>query len=114
MMPNIKSTGCFGLKTLVAFTSDDSHYSIQKSVHWLGIGMDNLILVKTDNNGCMLVDDRQPFVNATPGTTVICAFDPLNSIADVCEKYKLWMHVDVIINEFVFINLVVSNPYFKF
>ncbi len=23
------------------------------------------------------------------------AFDPLDRIADVCEKHKLWMHVDV-------------------
>lgn len=22
------------------------------------------------------------------------AFDPLEKIADLCEKYKLWMHVD--------------------
>lgn len=28
------------------------------------------------------------------GTTVLGAFDPLNDIADLCEKYKLWMHVD--------------------
>lgn len=107
-VPNIKSTGCFNLKPLVAFTSQDSHYSIRKAVHWLGIGMDNLIVVKTDENGCMDVNDltqniekvlsegRQPFfVNATAGTTVLGAFDDLNAIADVCEKYNLWMHVDV-------------------
>lgn len=57
MVPNIKSIGCFGLKNLVAFTSEDSHYSIEKAVHWLGIGLDNLVYIKTDNNGCMLIDD---------------------------------------------------------
>ena len=35
------------------------------------------------------------FVNATSGTTVLGSFDPLDKIADVCDKYKLWMHVDV-------------------
>lgn len=106
--PEIKTTGCFGSMPLVAFTSDESHYSIRKSVQWLGIGSDNLIVIKTDDNGCMLVDDlisniekvlmenRQPFfVNATAGSTVLGAFDDLNVIADVCEKYGLWMHVDV-------------------
>lgn len=40
--------------------------------------------------------NKQPFfVNATSGTTVLGSFDNLNEIADVCEKYKLWMHVDV-------------------
>jgi glutamate/tyrosine decarboxylase-like PLP-dependent enzyme len=28
------------------------------------------------------------------GTTVLGAFDPLEKIADLCEKYKMWMHVD--------------------
>lgn len=37
-----------------------------------------------------------PFlVSCTAGTTVQGAFDPLDHIADVCEKHKLWMHVDV-------------------
>lgn len=41
-------------------------------------------------------DNRMPFfVNATSGTTVLGAFDDLNEIADVCEKYNLWLHVDV-------------------
>jgi len=35
------------------------------------------------------------FVNSTCGTTVLGSFDPLDKIADVCEKYKIWMHVDV-------------------
>ena len=43
----------------------------------------------------LLSQGRQPFlVVATSGTTVLGAFDPLNDIADVCEKHKLWLHVD--------------------
>jgi len=37
-----------------------------------------------------------PFlVAATAGTTVLGAFDPIDDVANVCEKYKLWFHVDV-------------------
>lgn len=37
-----------------------------------------------------------PFlVSCTSGSTVQGAFDPLDRIADVCEKHNLWMHVDV-------------------
>ena len=43
-----------------------------------------------------LVDGAKPFfVSATGGTTVMGAFDPINEIADICQKYDLWFHVDV-------------------
>lgn len=46
--------------------------------------------------GIVLKDNRLPyFVNATAGTTVLGAFDNLDEIADVCEKYNIWLHVDV-------------------
>lgn len=35
------------------------------------------------------------FVCCTSGTTVLGSFDPINEIADICQKYGLWLHVDV-------------------
>ena len=49
-----------------------------------------------------LADGSKPFfVSATAGTTVLGSFDPLHEIADVCEKYNLWFHVDVSTARFV-------------
>ncbi len=42
-----------------------------------------------------LQGDLPYFVNATAGTTVLGSYDPLEPIADICEKYGLWFHVDV-------------------
>lgn len=39
--------------------------------------------------------NRPYFVNCTCGTTVLGAFDPIHPIADICEKYNLWLHIDV-------------------
>lgn len=44
---------------------------------------------------CLLQDAVPFFVNATAGTTVQGAFDPLNRIADISERNGMWMHVDV-------------------
>ena len=44
----------------------------------------------------MLELGSEPFyVSATAGSTVLGAYDPFNEIADICQKEKLWMHVDV-------------------
>jgi aromatic-L-amino-acid decarboxylase len=42
-----------------------------------------------------LRDGVRPFaVVATVGTTSTTSVDPVARIADVCEKYRLWLHVD--------------------
>ncbi|XP_064541149.1 cysteine sulfinic acid decarboxylase [Drosophila montana] len=105
--PTIKSTGMFGLRPLVIFTSEDSHYSLQKAAHWLGIGADNCIAVRTNAKGQMSLDDLEDkikaaqasghdpfFINATAGTTVLGAFDDIAGIADVANRHGLWLHVD--------------------
>lgn len=73
----------------------------------MGLGSDNVYLIKTDDRGRMDVNNLKdeidralnegaaPFmVSATAGTTVLGAFDPIDQLADVCQKYKLWLHVD--------------------
>ena len=74
----------------------------------IGLGLENCREVRVDERGRMdprqletlVVEDKkrgfQPFfVNCTAGTTVYGAFDPINAIADVCEKHNIWLHIDV-------------------
>lgn len=85
-----------------------SHYSIKKAAHWLGFGTDSVIIINTNEHGQMVTEEleaaikmeieggRHPLmVNATAGTTVLGAIDELNAIADLCQKFGIWMHVDV-------------------
>ncbi|XP_018323073.1 cysteine sulfinic acid decarboxylase [Agrilus planipennis] len=105
--PNIKEKGLHSLPRTVLFTSEDAHYSVKKMASFLGIGGDNVYLIHTDNRGKMSIPHLEeqierakeegavPFmISATAGTTVLGAFDPLEEVADVCEKYGLWLHVD--------------------
>uniref|UniRef100_A0A8D0CV40 Glutamate decarboxylase 3 n=1 Tax=Sander lucioperca TaxID=283035 RepID=A0A8D0CV40_SANLU len=105
--PEVKTRGMGLLPQLALFTSEHSHYSVKKSAAVLGMGSDNVVMVKCDERGKMIPAELEacivtaeekglvPFyVNATAGTTVYGAFDPLNAIADICHKHTLWMHVD--------------------
>ncbi|XP_078395771.1 glutamate decarboxylase 1-like [Cetorhinus maximus] len=105
--PEVKTQGVASLPRMVLFTSELSHYSIMKAAGVLGFGTDNVVLVKCNGRGKIISAELEAkiieakekgivplYVNATAGTTVFGAFDPLNDIADICERHSLWMHVD--------------------
>ncbi|KAK3907320.1 Cysteine sulfinic acid decarboxylase [Frankliniella fusca] len=105
--PSVKTDGMRALPPLAVFTSEDSHYSVLKGAHWLGLGTSSVVKVATDAAGRMLPaalrdavlqarrDGRHPLlVNATAGTTVLGAVDPLDQVADVCRDLGVWLHVD--------------------
>ncbi len=89
------------------YTSELCHYSIRKNANITGIGRENVRFVKTDDRGRILVDslvnlieedlaqgDTPLMINATAGTTVLGAFDPIRAISEIAKKYSLWLHVD--------------------
>ena len=94
-------------KPMVIYTSEESHYSTAKNASFAGIGRNNIRFIPADSNGQMIAEKLEEkiiedlgrgfvptFVNATAGTTVLGAFDPINPIADITEKYKIWLHID--------------------
>lgn len=96
-----------GTPILRIYASEQAHSSIEKSAMALGIGRRGLAKIGTDSEFRMDVDALQaaiekdlrdgvrPFaVVATVGTTSTTSVDPVARIADVCEKYRLWLHVD--------------------
>ncbi|SEE40959.1 sulfinoalanine decarboxylase [Tenacibaculum sp. MAR_2010_89] len=94
-------------KPLTVYTSKESHYSNSKNVSFTGIGRNNIRYIKADSKGRMIPELLEEqiikdinkgfiptYVNATAGTTVLGAFDPIDDIANITEKYKMWLHVD--------------------
>ncbi|XP_066431978.1 glutamate decarboxylase 1 [Eleutherodactylus coqui] len=105
--PDVKTKGMAAVPKLIIFTSEHSHYSMKKAGAALGFGTENVILVKCNERGKIIPADLEAkileskqkghvplYVNATAGTTVYGAFDPIDEIADICEKYNIWLHVD--------------------
>ncbi|KAL5009445.1 hypothetical protein ScPMuIL_011750 [Solemya velum] len=105
--PNIKEEGLYGQKKMILYTSDAAHYSLQKGASFLGFGTSSIEKVKTDDMGCMIPEELDKkieeskskghlplFVMATSGTTVFGAYDPLDKIADVCQRHGVWSHTD--------------------
>lgn len=103
--PNCRGEGMS--KPLVIYTSKESHYSTTKNASFAGMGKNNIRYIETDSKGRMIpdklesqiIEDRldgfiPTYVNATAGTTVLGAFDPIDRIADIAEEYNVWLHVD--------------------
>ncbi|XP_017588867.1 PREDICTED: cysteine sulfinic acid decarboxylase [Corvus brachyrhynchos] len=57
--PESRSRGNWDLPRLALFASQESHYSIQKGAAFLGIGMDNVHLVRTDERGKMIPEELE-------------------------------------------------------
>jgi len=81
----------------------DSHYSVARAAGIMGLGTDAVVPVAVDARRRMRPDHlavlqpegRRLFaVVANAGSTQTGAFDPLETIADVCAERGLWLHVD--------------------
>jgi L-2,4-diaminobutyrate decarboxylase len=91
----------------VLVTQADAHYSMMRAAGIMGLGTRQLIKadldfhrrmdpVKLDATLTRLNEAGHPIIAvvACACATPIGAFDPLQKIADVCEKHGVWMHVD--------------------
>lgn len=94
-------------RKLRIYTSEISHFSMEKGAHLLGLGYDAVVKVPVDDKQKMdacalekligqdLENGNLPFcVVATIGTTDYGSIDPMNEISSVCQKYGLWLHAD--------------------
>jgi aromatic-L-amino-acid decarboxylase len=92
---------------LILYTSQESHASVEKGAIALGVGQNNVRKISSDAEFRLrpealveaiekdLAAGKRPFcVVATVGTTSTTSVDPVAAMADVAEKYGLWLHVD--------------------
>ncbi|EGR0268857.1 pyridoxal phosphate-dependent class III aminotransferase [Vibrio alginolyticus] len=87
--------------------SKKSHFTVQKSASWMGLGEKAVMTVDANADGTMDVTKLDEVLNqakaeglipfaivGTAGTTDHGAIDDLDFIADIAAKHDMWMHVD--------------------
>ena len=95
------------LPRLRVYTSSHAHSSVDKAAITLGLGHENVVHIPTDDAFRMRVDALASAVAedkvrgylplatvATVGTTSTTSIDPVPTIAALCERERMWLHVD--------------------
>lgn len=105
-LPGSRKRGLMNVRPAI-YCSAEVHYSVRRGVELLGLGSDCIRAIPTDANHRMqsavlaerlerdLHDGITPIaVIATSGTTLTGAIDPINEIADICQRFGVWLHID--------------------
>ncbi len=95
------------LPKIILYCSEQAHSSIDKGALLLGVGLDGIRRIPVNEKFEMIPEKLEeaidedikkgckPFcVVATVGTTSTTSVDPVEQIANIAEKYNLWLHVD--------------------
>jgi aromatic-L-amino-acid decarboxylase len=107
---DIREQGMAGrtdLPPLAIYTSTQAHSSVDKAAIALGVGRRWTRHIETDAEFRMRPDLLEQAITAdltagvkplavvaTVGTTSSTSIDPIEAIADVCERHGLWLHID--------------------
>ena len=105
-IPGYKDHGAQGKQPRI-YTSIEGHYSVPKAAGLLGVGQSNVVKIPVDGRGQMLPESLESaivsdieagftpaMINATSGTTVLGAFDPIAAISAIAKRHNVWLHVD--------------------
>jgi len=107
VLARVQATGGPAKPGLRLYTSEAAHFSVTRAATVAGISAEDVVSIPVSGRGGMdasaleqhIRSDREqgaaPFaVVATAGTTATGAIDPLADIAALCQKEKIWLHVD--------------------
>jgi aromatic-L-amino-acid decarboxylase len=92
---------------LTVYVSEQAHNSAEKSSITLGFGQENVRRIPVDAEFRMRVDLLEEAIEgdlkegklpccivASIGATPASSIDPVSAIADIAERYHIWLHVD--------------------
>lgn len=96
-----------GGSSMAVYASAESHSSVERAVEVLGMGRRALRAIPIDSRRRMDVAALRAWIErdvsngvvpvavvATAGTTLTGSVDPIDAIADVCDEFGIWLHLD--------------------
>jgi aromatic-L-amino-acid decarboxylase len=105
--PEIPRTGALEGSKLTVYTSEQCHYSVEKSLDIIGLGRESLRKIETDERFHIRPDQlrdtiasdinagRRPFcIVGVAGTTSTGVIDDLPALAEIARTHDCWFHVD--------------------
>ena len=106
-LPEARARGLAVAPRGIVYATTETHSSILKAVHALGLGREGLRAIPTGAgrgmdparlaeaiNHDVMSGFRPLAVTATIGTTSTTAVDPVEAIAEIAAAHGLWLHVD--------------------
>jgi glutamate/tyrosine decarboxylase-like PLP-dependent enzyme len=104
---DVREDGVRALPKFAVYGSDELHLSDYKALRTLGLGsgcvrpipIDDTYAMRVDALEHAIADDRKRGVEpavviAQAGSVNTGASDPIEAIADLCEREEIWLHVD--------------------
>jgi aromatic-L-amino-acid/L-tryptophan decarboxylase len=96
-----------GDRKAAVYCSAEAHHSVVRAVEVCGLGSNAVRSIPVDEKHRMQPEALEEALSrdvaagvvavavvATAGTTLTGAVDPLDALADVCERHGVWLHVD--------------------
>jgi aromatic-L-amino-acid/L-tryptophan decarboxylase len=110
LVPDVRRLGLAGraeIGRMRVYCSEHAHSSVDKAVILLGLGHESLRRVPADASfsldmqalAAAVAEDRAAGITpiavvATVGTTSMTSADPVDAVAELCVRERLWLHVD--------------------
>jgi glutamate/tyrosine decarboxylase-like PLP-dependent enzyme len=101
---DVNEEGFGSLPSVPVFSSGHIHSSATKALAMLGIGRASVQRLAADDAGTLDVAALEQALQSLDGTPAIVvanagevntgAFDPISTMADLCERHEAWLHVD--------------------
>jgi aromatic-L-amino-acid decarboxylase len=100
--------GLYSHTRLIYYCSEQAHSSAEKAIRIAGLGSDSLRKIQVDSEAYGMLADHlikeiesdlkngyiPTAIIGSAGTTGSHAFDPLEKLGQIAEKYDLWYHID--------------------